>query len=139
MTDPEETARTPEETVRAVLDGVCRVSTGDASALDEVQELYADILHPMHPEIPPIRTREDLLRHFAVLRDRMTSLPTSRAAVDVRVHTTTDPEVVVTEFRYWTVVDGNTLITPCIWVTRVRDGRIVEGRDHNGRSAPMSQ
>jgi hypothetical protein len=28
------------------------------------------------------------------------------------------------------------MITPCVWVTRVRDGRIVEARDYNGQPRP---
>ena len=128
--------------VRAVIDGVCRASAGDTSALGDVAALYADptfVLHPMHPEIPPLRTQADFLRHFTALRAGTTARPVSREAVDVRVHATADPEIVVTEFRYRTVIDGATLETPCIWVTRVHDGRITEARDYNGQPAPVSR
>ena len=42
----------------------------------------------------------------------------------------------VTEFRYESTVNGTTMVTLCIWVTWVRDGRIVEARDYNGAPQP---
>ncbi|MFC4244531.1 nuclear transport factor 2 family protein [Gryllotalpicola reticulitermitis] len=126
--------RTPAEVVHAVLDCVSRAVMGDASALDDMTELYADptyVLHPMRPDLPPVRTHDDFRRHASAIGTRR-ARPDSHRAADVVVRETTDPELVVTEFHYETIVDGQTLITPCIWVTRVRNGRIVEARDYNG-------
>lgn len=82
--------------VRALLDGVCRASVGDPSALDDVAALYAD------PENPP-----------------MVHLRGSKRRNGTR----------------WCTIGSSE--TPCIWVTRVREGRIVEARDYNGQSAPV--
>ncbi|HVT70729.1 MAG TPA: nuclear transport factor 2 family protein, partial [Trebonia sp.] len=126
--------RTPAEVVRAVMDCVSRGLTGDVTAGADILGLYADptyVIHPMRPELPPIVTRDDFQRHSAAIAaDRAT--PESHRAADVVIHQTTDPELVVTEFHYETVVDGTTLFMPCVWVTRVRDGRIVEAHDYNG-------
>jgi ketosteroid isomerase-like protein len=54
----------------------------------------------------------------------------SLTAVDVRVHETADPEVVITEFRYEGTTEGRPFSWPSIFVTRVRDGVIVEARDY---------
>jgi ketosteroid isomerase-like protein len=128
--------RSPEEVVRAVIDCVCRSSVGDTAALVDLGALYADptyVLHPMRPELPAIRTRDHFRRHSAAVSRQATSAADARRPVDLMVHATLDPEVVITEFKYETIVGGQTLYTPCIWVTRVRDGRIVEARDYNGQ------
>jgi ketosteroid isomerase-like protein len=126
--------RTPAEVVHAVLDCVSRGLTGDLSAGADILGLYADptyVIHPMRPELPPIVTRDDFQRHRAGMSaDR--AAPESHRAADVVIHQTTDPELVVTEFHYETVVDGTTMFMPCVWVTRVRGGRIVEAHDYNG-------
>lgn len=52
-----------------------------------------------------------------------------------QVHGTADPEVVVFEFSYEGVVNGRAFSVLCIFVTRVRDGLIIESRgygDHVG-------
>ena len=46
------------------------------------------------------------------------------------MHATADPEVVIFEFSYAGRVDGRDFTLPCIFVTRVRDGEIVESRDY---------
>jgi ketosteroid isomerase-like protein len=46
------------------------------------------------------------------------------------VHKTADPEVVVYEFSYVGSANGRSFSVPCIFVTRVRDGVIVESRDY---------
>ncbi len=135
MTSAADTNNSPADVVHAVIDGVCRFVMGDTSALARVGDLYAEptyVLHPLRPEIPPLRTQEDFRRHAATVIDRRVR-PDSYRAVDIVVHTTTDPELVVTEFRYESVQDGTTTVVPCVWFTRVRDGRIVEARDYNGQ------
>lgn len=141
MTAAAETSNSPADVVRAVIDGVCRVVMGDTSAMARVGDLYAEpthVLHPLRPEIPPLVTHEDFRRHAATIAERR-GRPDSHRAVDIVVHTTTDPELVVTEFHYETVQDGTTMIMPCVWFTRVRDGRIVEARDYNGQPYPRNQ
>jgi len=46
------------------------------------------------------------------------------------VHRTADPEVVVAEFSYAGTADRGDFAVPCVFVVRVRDGRIVESRDY---------
>jgi uncharacterized protein len=137
-----ETGNSPTEVVRAVIDLATQGIMGDDATVDRLgvrlAELYAEpthVVHPLHPDLPPLTTLDDFRRHAAAIRQGM-SRPDSHRAVDIVTHATTDPELVVTEFHYETVVNGVTLITPCIWVTRVRDGRIVEARDYNGNPRP---
>jgi ketosteroid isomerase-like protein len=47
-----------------------------------------------------------------------------------QVHQTADPEVVIFEFSYVGSANGRPFTVPCIFVTRVRDGVIVESRDY---------
>jgi ketosteroid isomerase-like protein len=54
-----------------------------------------------------------------------------RRVVDVVVHETADPEVIVAEFAYeFTSPDDSTAKVPCVFVMRVRDGQIIESRDY---------
>ncbi|GIF08414.1 nuclear transport factor 2 family protein [Actinoplanes siamensis] len=130
--------RTPEETVRAVAAGVCRLMRGgltpaeEAAQLDELAACYAertDVRHPMNPlGDTPLRSRTALREHFSAGAG-----PTGVQRYDVvedRVHPTADPEVVIFEFRYAGVIDGRAFTVPCIFVVRVRDGEIVESRDY---------
>jgi ketosteroid isomerase-like protein len=130
--------RTPEETVRTVAAGVCRLMRGglttaeEAAQFDELAACYAertDVRHPLNPlGDTPLRSRAALREHFSA-----GSPPTGVQRYDVvddHVHTTADPEVVIFEFRYAGVVDGRAFTMPCIFVVRVRDGEIVESRDY---------
>ncbi|GAA4620546.1 hypothetical protein GCM10023196_004970 [Actinoallomurus vinaceus] len=99
---------------------------------DELPELYADQTHVEHPFSPfgdePLRTREDLREHFSAGK-RMPLLPQEPA--NITVHETADPEVIVAEFEYrGTTESGEPFRVPCIFVLRVRDGKIVASRDY---------
>lgn len=101
---------------------------------DELPDLYGeltDVRHPMAtPESEPLTSRRALQEHFAVPADVRESLP-KRRVVDVVVHETADPEVIVAEFAYeFTKPDDTMAKVPCVFVMRVRDGRIVESRDY---------
>jgi ketosteroid isomerase-like protein len=53
----------------------------------------------------------------------------AREVIDLLIHQTTDPEVVVAEFTYrWRSQEP--LSVGCVVVVRVRDGKIVESRDY---------
>ncbi|WP_329057897.1 nuclear transport factor 2 family protein [Amycolatopsis sp. NBC_01480] len=119
-----------------MIDNATRLIMGDNT--DRVADLYAEptyVLHPLQPDIPPLITHDDFRRHGAALLERM-GRPDSHRAVDIVVHATIDPELVVTEFRYETTLNGVIMVTPCVWVTRVREGRVVEARDYNGEPRP---
>ena len=130
--------RTPEETVRAVAAGVCRLMRGGLTAAEEVAQFdelaacYAertDVRHPLHPlGDTPLRSRTAVREHFSA-----GGHPTGVKRYDVvddHVYATPDPEVVIFEFRYAGVVHARAFTLPCIFVVRVRDGEIVESRDY---------
>ncbi|MFI5837553.1 nuclear transport factor 2 family protein [Micromonospora sp. NPDC051300] len=130
--------RTPEETVRAVAAGVCRLMRGgltdaeESAQLDALAACYAehtDVRHPFDPMGgPPLTSRAELREHFGA--GGRPSGVERYDVVDDHVHRTADPEVVVFEFRYAGVVDGRAFTLPCVFVVRVRDGEIVESRDY---------
>lgn len=131
--------RTPEDVVRAVVRGVSRLRGPGLDAdererlLDELAGLYAEETDVRHPFAPlgdhPLRTRAELRAHFAARGEPPAGLERWEA-VDVVVHHTADPEVVVQEFRYAGRMRGQEFAVPLIFVTRVRDGVIVESRDY---------
>lgn len=112
-----------------------RLVHGVADAnFDELPGLYGevtDVRHPMAtPESEPLTSRRALQEHFTVPPEARESLP-KRRVVDVVVHETADPEVIVAEFAYeFTSPDGSTAKVPCVFVMRVREGRIIESRDY---------
>ncbi|GLZ37076.1 nuclear transport factor 2 family protein [Actinokineospora sp. NBRC 105648] len=129
---------TPTDVVRAVAAGVCRLIAGDLTAreereqLDQLASLYAEHTDVRHPFAPlgdtPLRTRAELREHFAAGPARARGA--DRFEPVGQVHETADPEVVVFEFSYVGSVDGRSFTVPCVFVTRVRDGVIVESRDY---------
>ncbi len=128
----------PADVVRAVAAGVSRLIAGNLSdqekerQLDELASLYAEHTDVRHPFAPlgdtPLRTRAELRRHFAAGPARVGRVDRYEAVG--HVHETADPEVVIFEFDYVGTVNGRPFALPCIFVTRVRDGVIVESRDY---------
>lgn len=133
---PESPSLTPTDVVKAVAAGVSRLVGDDLDEkereelLDQLAALYGEVTDVRHPFAPlgdrPRFSRAGIREHFAAARVPAESL----TAVDVRVHETTDPEVVITEFRYEGTAGGRPFSWPSIFVTRVRDGVIVEARDY---------
>jgi uncharacterized protein len=128
----------PAEIVRAVCDGVSLLVSGNLdrarreAQLDRLAALYAertDVRHPFATSGPPLRTRAELRRHFAGAPTRADGVERFEP-VGLHVHRTGDPEVVITEFHYEVSVGGRTVSIPNIFVTRVRDGVIIESRDY---------
>lgn len=135
--------RDPAEVVRAVCDGVSLLVAGNLddaqreSQLDQLAAFYAedtDVRHPFAPAITPLHTRAEVRRHFAQAPSRADGIERF-APVDLNVHRTGDPEVVITEFRYEGSAGGRPLSIRNIFVTRVRDGVIVESRDYADHAA----
>ncbi|MEV8440163.1 nuclear transport factor 2 family protein [Actinosynnema sp. NPDC051121] len=128
----------PAEVVRAVATGVSRLIAGDLTGaerealLDHLAGLYAEQTDVRHPFSPlgdtPLRTRAELRRHFADGPGRARGADRFEAVGVVRE--TEDPELVVFEFDYVGSVGGSSFAVPCVFVTRVRDGVIVESRDY---------
>jgi ketosteroid isomerase-like protein len=74
-------------------------------------------------------SRAELHAHFT----RPRPMPDARIRpVDIVVHETTDPEVIVGEFSYAGThpATGEEFAVPCVFVMRVRDGQVVESRDY---------
>jgi ketosteroid isomerase-like protein len=100
----------------------------------ELPDLYAevtDVRHPMAtPESEPLTNRRALREHFTVPPEARASIP-KRRVVDVVVHETADPEVIVAEFAYeFPMTGGSVTKVPCVFVMRVRNGEIIESRDY---------
>jgi ketosteroid isomerase-like protein len=120
---------TPEEVFLTVAQRVCDRD------YDNIHELYAeqtDVRHPMNPfGDRPLLSREALREHFASARSVVGDVIRFQPA-NVRIHRTTDPEVIVAEFEYAGSVTatGEPFSVPGIFVLRVRDGLIVESRDY---------
>src|SRR5689334_20579183 len=128
----------PGDVAQTVAAGVSRLVAGRLSAaereaqLDALADLYAEQTDVRHPFAPlgdtPLRTRAELREHFAAAgpADEVERFEPVRPVV----HATGDPEVIVFEFAYAISVDGREAEIPCIFVIRVREGRIVESRDY---------
>jgi ketosteroid isomerase-like protein len=130
--------RTPENTVRAVVAGVCRLMRGgltgveEAAQIDELAACYAEQTSVRHPLSPfgdnPVLSRAAVREHFAA-----GGPPANVGRYDVindHVFVTPDPEVVIFEFCYAGEIDGRAFTLPCIFVVRVRNGEIIESRDY---------
>ncbi|KJE19705.1 ketosteroid isomerase-like protein [Frankia torreyi] len=126
-------AATPTEVFHALADAVPRLVLGDRSQLEPLIALYAeptDVRHPFAPfPAEPLRTRDDLRRHFSGATAAADGVE-SFAAVERTVHATADPEVVIGEFHYVGRAHARDFDVVCIFVLRVRGGRIVESRDY---------
>jgi ketosteroid isomerase-like protein len=100
---------------------------------DELPSLYAEqtyVVHPFDPlRGPALQTRDELREHF---RPTDAGPRLRRRPADITIHETTDPEVIVAEFKYQgTVTDtGESFALPGIFVLRVRDGEIVSSHDY---------
>jgi len=119
----------PAEVFLELLNGVA------AGKGEELALLYAEdtrVIHPLDPmRSPALRTRDELAKHFKEPLDG--SGPQIRLQpTNVVIHQTLDPEVIITEFEYIaTIAKTNaTVALPCIFVMRVRDGKIVSSRDY---------
>jgi ketosteroid isomerase-like protein len=128
---------TPADVIRAVTAGVSRLVAGNLTEgekqalLDHLASLYAehtDVRHPFALADTPLRTRAELREHFAGASQ---ALGIDRYEPVGQVHETADPEVVIHEFSYVGSVHGHPFSLPRIFVTRVRDGVIVESRDYS--------
>jgi ketosteroid isomerase-like protein len=101
-----------------------------------VDECYAEdvvVEHPfMVPEPTTTKGREQLRERMAMLR----TLPITVEVSDIVVHETTDPDVIVGEFRsrVTSKLTGKQVTTSNILVLRFRDGMIVSSRDYHNHA-----
>ena len=120
---------TPEEVFLKLVHGV---ADRDFAALPELYAEQTDVRHPMNPYGDhPLLTRDALREHFGGVGPRVTEVVRFQPD-NIRVHHTTDPELIVAEFDYAGTIlaTGAPFRVPAIFVLRVRDGLIVESRDY---------
>jgi ketosteroid isomerase-like protein len=119
--------RSPREIFLALVHGICE------GRIDEVLTLYAEKTNISHP-FDPLRghgltSRAELAEHFSrrPVRQTVTARP-----VNIKIHETGDPEVIVAEFDYAveTLETKRRFSYGCIFVMRVRNGEIIESRDY---------
>ena len=121
MTQP----MSPREVFDALVEGVAD------GRWEELPRLYAEqteVVHPFDPfRGPPLCTREELGEHFrqgAASAQTLTLRP-----ANVTIHETADPEVIIAEFEYQSH-GTKPFAVPCVFVLRVRHGKIVNSRDY---------
>jgi uncharacterized protein len=118
---------TPSEVFLELVHGVAEGRWSD------LPRLYAEdtiVTHPLHPTgAPPIVGRTAIAAHFGV-NTTPPEMP-HREPVNINIHQTIDPEVIVAEFAYRTTMgDGSTMDYPCVFILRVRDGQIITSSDY---------
>ncbi|WP_326569141.1 nuclear transport factor 2 family protein [Amycolatopsis rhabdoformis] len=118
---------TPREVFERLFEGIT------AGRFAELSRLYAENAVVEHPTAIPVPGR---IEGRAAVHERFVSplAATLRiSAGDVVVHETTDPEVIVAEYRYRVASprSGETVETDNIQMLRVRDGLIVHSRDYH--------
>lgn len=121
--------RSPREVFQTLVDGVA--AKKDPAELAALYAEQTDVVHPFDPErAPALRSRDEIREHFTL--GQATRGAFERKAVDIVIHETTDPEVVIGEFAYegTNTGTGESVRVPAIFVLRVRDGLIVESRDY---------
>jgi ketosteroid isomerase-like protein len=121
--------RSPREVFLALINGVA--ARNDPAELAALYAEKTDVVHPFDPKrAPALRTRDELREHFT--RGRQIRGAFDRKAVDILVHETADPEVIIGEFAYegTNTETGAAVRVPAVFVMRVRDGLIVESRDY---------
>ncbi|WIX78993.1 nuclear transport factor 2 family protein [Amycolatopsis carbonis] len=118
---------TPREVFERLSEGIT------AGRFDELSQLYAENTVVEHPTAIPVSGRIEGREavHERFVGGSGTTLRLS--ASDVVVHETTDPEVIVAEYRYTveSSLSGEKTETDNIQVLRVRDGLIVHSRDYH--------
>jgi ketosteroid isomerase-like protein len=121
-TAPEASAR---EVIERLLAGIA------AGATPALAELYAESAVVELPFAQPgglrLVGREQLARHFTLAG----RAPLRLRPVNVKVHETTDPEVVIAEYDYEgeMISTGGRFVVANVQIVRVRDGLILSSRD----------
>ena len=115
----------PYEVIERLLAGIA------AGVTPALAELYAECAVVELPFAQPgglrLVGREQLAQHFA----RAGRAPFHLRPANVKLHQTTDPEVVVAEYDYQGDITstGRTFVVANVQIVRVRDGLIVNSRD----------
>lgn len=102
--------------------------TGVCARRADLDQLYCEPTRVTHPLAggDVLETRQQLLDHFARAHGALGDVVMSVS--NLVVHETVDPEWIVGEFSY--AIGPTATAVPCVFVTHVRDGLIVESRDY---------
>ncbi|MEW2569182.1 nuclear transport factor 2 family protein [Streptomyces sp. NPDC047070] len=128
---PDNAVRDPREVFELLLKSLADRDLTTAAGL------YADDAVVRQPFAKPAEVvltgRPEIERHFAVFG----SAPITLSPMNIEVHETTDPQVVVGEWdnTVTRTTDGTTVTTHNIAVFCVRDGRVVWSRDYHDHAA----
>lgn len=129
-----ESTASPREVMERLLAGIA------AGVTPALAELYAESAVVELPFAQPgglrLVGREQLAQHFA----RAGRAPFHLRPTNVKLHQTTDPEVVVAEYDYHGDITstGRKFVVANVQIVRVRDGLILNSRDfhdHAGLAA----
>ena len=123
------TNRSPRQTIERFLQAAVSPAPGDMA------DCYAEhfvIEMPFAGGLAPERTQTSREEFRARVTAGLAARRYNRA-VDVRIHETADPEVVVVEYRLEgrKVADDNPFSLAFVMVVTVRDGLIVHSRDYS--------
>jgi uncharacterized protein len=121
----------PREVIERLLDGIAE------ERWEDLHELYAEGATIDYPFALPAARRldgRDVIRRYF---EAAAELPLKLRARNVRVHETSDPEVVVVEYDYDGLATqaGRSFQVSNIQVSRIRDGLIVSSRDYHNHAA----
>lgn len=111
---------TPREVFARLSGGIGR---GEWATLGSLYAVDAEVSMPFDPRRTRLHGRDEVARHFAAAAD----LPITLNPDNVRIHDTSDPEVIVAEYDY----TGPDFRIPNIQVLRIRNGEIIESRDYH--------
>ena len=125
------TGRSPIEVVQLLLAGM---AAGGGAALAELYAPDATVELPFAgPGGLRLEGRAAIRRHFA----RAADLPLQLVPQNVKLHATTDTELVVAEYDYRATVtsSGRSFVAANVQLVRVRGGEIVTSRDFHDHAA----
>ena len=132
MGSDSETPASP--TARDVVESYLKLIS--AARFDEIADLYAEDAVVEHPFNPPnerwLHGRAALGRHFA----QLAALDLDMHVEGLVMHATADPQTVISEFAYRGRAGGRRVYRRNIFVTTVRDGRILHSRDYQAATDP---
>lgn len=115
---------TPREVFTRLSGGIGR---GEWTTLGALYATDTVVTMPFDPRRTVLHGRDEVAKHFAAAAD----MPITFTPDEVRIHETSDPEVIIAEYDYV----GPDFRIPNIQVLRVRDGLIVESRDYHHHGA----
>lgn len=133
---PASGSSSPSSPAEVVLAEIGRTSTGDiAGALELCADDIVLTLPFMLPEPVVIEGKAALVAQLEAT-GRLDGAKPSRLyddleVRDVRVHETTDPNVVVVEWKYVSRIGDSLVVNPNIRVSEIRDGKIVRTTDYH--------